>query len=268
MELGIAPSQAQRRSSASVGCTKSRETFPRAMQTHRILPCAALLCAVLTACNSQPVKLRSTATSATLSPQLDWSAFPLGPNDVLRMSVYGHEPLATPGTRVDMEGNLSLPMVGAVQVAGLSISEARAAISAAYAKYVVDPQVDLSVVQHGARRFYALGEFARPGAIEFDRPLTVMQAAAMAGGLTGRGVLDEVILLRGTPENLEIAVIDLETPDERGFLALKPDDVLFARRNNAGKFSDEIMPYLVAASSSLASVATVLLIEDRLAEGN
>jgi hypothetical protein len=63
-------------------------------------------------------------------------------------------------------------------------------------------------------------------------------------------------------------VIDLETLDERGFLALKPDDVLFARRNNAGKFSDEIMPYLVAASSSLASVATVLLIEDRLAEGN
>lgn len=235
---------------------------------HSRLSIACLALALLASCSSPPVKLRSTASEVTLSPKLDWSAFPLGPNDILRMSVYGHEPLATPGTRVDLEGNLSLPMVGAVPVAGLSISEACAAITAAYAKYVVDPRVDLSVVQHGARRFYALGEFARPGAIEFDRPLTVMQAAAMAGGVTGKGVLSQVILLRGSPENLEVKKIDLETLDERGFLALRPDDVLFARRSSAGKFSDELMPYLVAASSSLASVATVLLIEQRIAEGN
>lgn len=235
---------------------------------HRIhFALASLALCASSACQSQPVDLRTKQTNPTLSPKLDWSAFPLGPNDVLRVAVYGHEPLATPGTRVDMEGNLSLPMVGAVPVAGLSISQAREAIAAAYSKYVVEPRVDLSVVQHGARRFYALGEFARPGAIEFDRPLTVAQAAAMAGGVTSRGVLSKVVLLRGDPETLEVETIDLQTLDEKCFLALKPDDVLFARRSSAGKFSDEIMPYLVAASSSLASVATVLLIEDRLAEG-
>lgn len=228
---------------------------------------AGLALALLACCSSPPVKLMANAAAPTLSVKLDWSAFPLGPNDILRMSVYGHEPLATPGTRVDMEGNLSLPMVGPVPVAGLSVSAAREAITAAYAKFVVDPRVDLSVVQHGARRFYALGEFARPGSIEFDRPLTVMQAASMAGGVTGKGVLSQVILLRGSPEDLEVKTIDLEALDERGFIALRPDDVLFARRSSAGKFSDELMPYLVAASSSLASVATVLLIEQRLAEG-
>ncbi len=234
-------------------------------RTHLVLASIALCASV--ACQSASVDLRSTQTRPTLSAKLDWSAFPLGPNDVLRVSVYGHEPLATPGTRVDMEGNLSLPMVGAVAVAGLSISEAREAIAAAYSKYVVDPRVDLSVVQHGARRFYALGEFGRPGAIEFDRPLTVAQAAAMAGGVTTRGVLSQVVLLRGDPDTLEVEKIDLETLNEKCFLALRPDDVLFARRSNAGKFSDEIMPYLVAMSSSLASVATVFLIENRLSEG-
>ncbi len=234
-------------------------------RTHLVAATIALLASI--ACQSQSVDLRSTQKHPTLNPKLDWGAFPLGPNDVLRVSVYGHEPLATPGTRVDMEGNLSLPMVGAVAVAGLSISQAREAIAAAYSEYVVDPRIDISVVQHGARRFYALGEFARPGAIEFDRPLTVAQAAAMAGGVTSRGVLSQVVLLRGDPDNLEVAKINLETLDHKSFLALRPDDVLFARRSNAGKFSDEVMPYLVAASSSLASVATVLLIEDRLAEG-
>jgi polysaccharide export outer membrane protein len=225
----------------------------------------AFVCA---ACQGPATKLKTNVPEPTLSAQLDWGAFPLGPNDVVRVGVYGHDALATPGTRIDMEGNLSLPLVGAVHVAGLSSSEAREAVTQAYSAYVIEPRVDLSVVTHGARRFYALGEFARPGAIEFDRPLTVLQAVALAGGVTGRGAGKHAILLRGDPKSLEVEVINLSTLDRKGFLALRPDDVLFVRRNNAGKFSDELLPYLAGISSSLASVATVLLIEDRLSENN
>ena len=230
-----------------------------------LLVLALVLCA---ACrSSRPVRLETSAEQRTLATQLDWSGFPLGPNDIVRVGVYGHEELATAGTRVDMDGLLSLPLVGGVRVAGLSSHEAREAVTAAYAQFVVEPRVDLSVVEFGARRFYALGEFKEPGAIEFDRPLTVLQAVAMAGGVNGRGDASELVLLRGDPEHLEVELIDLETPDEKCFIALAPDDVLFVRRTRAGKFSDELLPYLAGISSSLASVATVVLIEDRISGG-
>jgi len=230
----------------------------------------AAACAVvcLGACQSEPVRLKTTAPERSLTTQLDWSGFPLGPNDVLRVGVYGQEALLAPGTRVDMDGVLSLPLVGEVPVGGLSTSQAREAVTHAYEAFLNDPKVELSVVTYGARRFYALGEFAEPGALEFDRPLTVLQAVAMAGGVTGRGDASKLVLLRGSPENLEVELINLEVPDRRGFLALRPDDILFVRRNSAGKFSDELLPYLSGISSSLASVATVVLIEDRVSGGN
>ena len=136
------------------------------------------------ACTSTPATPTPTAQISTLSTELDWSAFPLGPQDIVRVGVYGHGDLGTSGGRVDMEGNLSLPLVGPVKVAGLSVSQARLAITAAYAQFVKDPRVDVSIVNHSARRFYVLGEVARPGSLELERPLNVMQAMALAGGFT------------------------------------------------------------------------------------
>jgi len=215
-------------------------------------------------CASAPLDLGPQPAVSTLTTSPDWSAFPLGPNDVVRVGLYGQPDLGTLGTRIDMEGNLSLPLVGAVQVAGLSMSQAREAVAAAYTRFVVEPRVDLSVVTHGARRVYVYGEVTRPGALELDRPINVMQALALAGGFTPKADRDEVVLLRGVATELEWEILDAEDPTPRGFLALRADDVLFVRRSNAGKFSDEVLPYLSGISASLSTVATILLIDDRL----
>jgi polysaccharide export outer membrane protein len=212
---------------------------------------------------STPVPV-PTAAKSTFSTAVDPHAFALGPQDLVRVGVYGHDALGTAGTRVDVEGNLSLPLVGPVRVAGLSVSEARAAITAAYTEFVQQPRIDVSIVEPRSRRVYVLGEVAKPGAVELDRPLNVTQALALAGGFTARADRSEIVLLRGTPEALEVEVFDSEGPSERGFLALRGDDIVFVSRSNAGKFADEILPYLQGISSSLSSLATVVLIEDRL----
>lgn len=227
----------------------------------------SFLCAVVplvASCASTAPDLGPSTATPTLSSTPDWSAFPLGPNDVVRVGVYGQPDLGTSGSRIDMEGNLSLPLVGPVRVAGLSMTDAREAICAAYTKYIVDPRVDMSVVTHSARRVYVYGEVVRPGALELDRPVNVMQALALAGGFTPKADRDEVVLLRGLDTSLEWAVIDAEEPNAKGFLALRADDVLFVRRSNAGKFSDEVLPYLAGFATSLSTVATILLIDDRL----
>ena len=228
---------------------------------------AFLFCAALplvASCAAPAPDLGPSTATPTLSSTPDWSAFPLGPNDVVRVGVYGQSDLGTTGTRIDMEGNLSLPLVGPVRVAGLSMSAAREAIGAAYTRFIVDPRVDVSVVTHSARRVYVYGEVTRSGALELDRPINVMQALALAGGFTPKADRDEVVLLRGIDTALEWEVIDAEEPNAKGFITLRADDVLFVRRSNAGKFSDEVLPYLAGFATSLSTVATILLIDDRL----
>lgn len=246
---------------------------PPSIETHmthhrtrcaRALVAAALAAAIAAACSSPPIRIASTARTATITTKLSTRGFPLGPNDVVRVGVYGHDELSTAGTRIDDAGGLSLPLVGSVHVAGLSTEEARAALTEALAKFVNYPRVDLSVVNYNARRCYVFGEVARSGAIDFDRPMTLLQALSLTGGFSSKADRANVVVLRGTPDALEVEVVDLEQPGERGFIALAPDDLVFVRRTGAGRFSDEILPYLQGVSSSLSSAATVLLIENQL----
>jgi polysaccharide export outer membrane protein len=225
----------------------------------------------LAGCTSISEPMEATAAQSTLSNELTWDELTLGPNDVLRVGVYGHPELSAPphentasGSRVDGEGNLSLPLVGAVHVGGMHMSEARTAITAAFAQYVNDPKIDASVIEYAARRFYLYGEVQKPGAYAIDRPLNIYQALALGGGYTTKANRQQVILLRGTPDNLEVVRFDAESPQAQGFYALRPDDLVFVRRTGAGKFSDEALPILTGIASALGSIATLILIDDQL----
>ena len=198
----------------------------------------------------------------------------LGPNDVVHVGVYGHPELSSPdtlngfGSRVDPEGNLNLPLAGAVPVAGKSLTQAAEAVTAALATYVQEPRVHVTIVEWSARRYYVFGEVAKPGAFVLDRPLNAYQGLTLGGGFTRYADRDEIWLLRPeprhAPERFRAFPIDGATPDSSGLAALEPDDVLFVRRTGTGRFADEVLPVLSGISSSLSSVATVLLIEDRL----
>jgi len=224
------------------------------------------------ACSSQRDLPETTARVSTLSSDLATAPVTLGPGDLVRVGVFGHPELstsvlATPsGTRVDPEGNLSLPLAGAVAVRGLTVSAARDAIAVAFARYVKEPRIDLSVVEWQARRFYLFGEVQAPGAYVLDRPLDLYQALSYGKGFTAAARREEVVLLRGRSGNLEVHVFDGETPMVDGLVALQSDDFLFVRRSGAGRFSHEVLPVLQGVGSALGSIATVLLIEDQLSE--
>ncbi|HUG36092.1 MAG TPA: polysaccharide biosynthesis/export family protein [Candidatus Limnocylindrales bacterium] len=195
----------------------------------------------------------------------------LGAHDVLRVGVYGHPELSAlpyantaSGTRVDRDGNLSLPLVGPVAVGGRTMTEAREAITAAFARYIREPKIDVSVVEYAARRFYLYGEVREPGAYVLDRPLSLYQGLALGKGFTPHAKRGQIILLRGDAERFEVHVFDGERMSPEGMIALLPDDLVFVRRSRAGKFSEEILPILQGISSSLTSVATLFLIDDQL----
>jgi polysaccharide export outer membrane protein len=135
----------------------------------------------------------------------------LGPQDTLRIFVWGHPDLtpvtsnvttggfaSTPaGRTIDPRGNLFFPMVGEIRAAGLTVNEFRERLSKRLAKYIPDPQVEVDVAAFRSQRVFVAGAVNSAGAIPItDQPLRVIDAIANAGGALESADLYDVILTR------------------------------------------------------------------------
>ena len=122
----------------------------------------------------------------------------LSPNDVVLMTVYGEDDLATK-TIIDKNGMVMLPLLGQVKISGLTVGQATRQMQQLYDKdYLVKPQVNLIVEQFALRRFSVLGQVQRPGSFDFpqNEPVNLLEAIAMGGGYTRLGSPSKVTVRR------------------------------------------------------------------------
>lgn len=120
----------------------------------------------------------------------------LGPGDSVTVQVYG-QPDMTNTVYVGDDGKVPVALVGAVQVNGLSPSEAAKQIERALrdGNYLVDPHVTLTVVQTRSQRVTVIGEVRTPGRYAVESNTTVLDLLAQAGGTT-EASSDVVYVLR------------------------------------------------------------------------
>ncbi|MCY0389781.1 polysaccharide biosynthesis/export family protein [Robbsia sp. Bb-Pol-6] len=101
------------------------------------------------------------------------------------------------GYTVSPEGTVFFPYAGLVHVAGASMDEIRLRLTRALSKYIVKPQVTVRVLAYRSQQVQLTGEVKTPGALSItDRPMTVSDAIARAGGATATGDLQRVRLTR------------------------------------------------------------------------
>ncbi len=119
----------------------------------------------------------------------DTGDYALAPGDRIDISVL-EDPSLNRQARVRPDGKISMPLAGAIAVAGLTPEAAQGLIRRRLAKdFIEPPNVTVSLVAVGEEAslpaFYVLGEVALPGRFTFDeeKPVTVLQALALAGGL-------------------------------------------------------------------------------------
>ena len=143
---------------------------------------------------ASPSSAAPTSTSQQLSkpdPALDYR---LGSGDKLRVIVFGEDDLSGEFD-VTGSGKVSLPLIGQVQAAGLTLDEFEAEVTRSLKQgYLTNPKVSVEVLNY--RPFYIIGEVDKPGQYPYTNGMNVLNAVAVAGGFTYRAREDEVFITR------------------------------------------------------------------------
>lgn len=121
--------------------------------------------------------------------------YPIGPGDVLEISVPPIDELAKRTVRVEADGTISLPMLGTIKAGGLTQEQLRAELRDKLKTYMYNPDVEVFVQQYNSREVAVIGAVNHPGLITLTGPNeTVLDMLTRAGGLASAAA-DEVILL-------------------------------------------------------------------------
>jgi len=80
------------------------------------------------------------------------------------------------------DGSITLPLIGRVEVAGLSTPEVERRITAELKEYLPEPVVSVVIVGIDGNRAFVLGKVIKPGPLVISGPITVLQAISIVGG--------------------------------------------------------------------------------------
>ena len=123
------------------------------------------------------------ASQASLANYKDYQ---IGPEDLLAITVFGHDNLSRE-LRVSGQGEISMPLVGPVKVAGLTPAEIEKRLEELYgSNYLVNPQVNVVVKGYQHQRVAVTGAVEKPGSYEIIGPRTLLEVLALAGGFSSK----------------------------------------------------------------------------------
>src|SRR5213080_2129885 len=128
------------------------------------------------------------------------AGYVLGPNDYVGVEVFGEDDLRTNG-RLNPEGNLSVPLLGSVHLAGLTLTQAASKLTELYRRdYLVNPRVNISLLSFARRRFSVLGQVGHPGNFEMPEGslegIDLLEAIAIAGGYAPSAAPERITVRR------------------------------------------------------------------------
>jgi polysaccharide export outer membrane protein len=205
---------------------------------HRLISSTAvftrlLFCAIFVGClNILPVPLVSAETIVGQATAFDYR---IAPRDQIKFQITGEtdEPLLQ---RVSSGGEISVPLLGAVKVVGLTLRETETLIEKRYRDggYYLNPQVVLYFESYAPRIISVLGQVNNPVQVEFSierEQMGIVGAITRAGGFTRVAQTDSVKVMRTvdgkeTVFKVNVASYLNETAKDPEF-KLFPDDVVF-----------------------------------------
>jgi polysaccharide export outer membrane protein len=193
----------------------------------------AILCALFV---QEPAPAPSPAQSAPAD-------YRIGPQDILAISVFGHDDL-TQTVVVQNDGTLTYPLVGRIPAAEKTPKELESALTELLGQsFIRNPQVTVAIREYRSKTVLVAGEIAHPGTYPLAGGMTIVEVLAKAGPV-GAAAAAEVIVVRPRGEAhgpvlpsemtdsasvdiLRVNVRAIEAGNLTGNLVLRPNDTVF-----------------------------------------
>ena len=200
----------------------------------------------------------------------------LSPGDILDIDIYRRSDLKSELSLkkivVGPDGRVFIPMAGNILALNLTCARFSSEISRALADYLVEPVVNVALLEVKGNRVRVLGEVKTPGTYPIGAQTTALEGVLLAGGFTKDADPSEVILVRTIPKAEEqphdgqLAALDmqelLDKADVRQNAVLRQGDIILVPPNSAAQrtqlsqtFDDLLKPFL-----SVATVVSTIVI--------
>jgi len=107
----------------------------------------------------------------------------LGPDDQLVVRALDVAEFPEAPIRIDANGQINLPMIGRIEAGGKTIEQLEGEITLELKRYLLDPQVTVSIAEFRSRPVSVFGSITRPGVMQLRGPKTLWELISEAGGL-------------------------------------------------------------------------------------
>lgn len=175
----------------------------------------------------------SGAEAPPAPPAAEATDYVLQPSDLIRVLIF-QEPDLLREVRITQEYTITLPLIGTIDLRGRTVRQSEEIIRSLYDKdYLVNPQVNLTVLEYTQRTVQVVGAVNQPGAVVFppEQKMGLIEAIARAGGQSRIADLKRVRLTRtnaeGKAENQIINVDDMMKGNSNEQYLLQKGDVIF-----------------------------------------
>ena len=111
------------------------------------------------------------------------STYVLGPDDIIVIRALEAEEINDKPVRVDMSGNIRLPLIGRVHAAGLTIEQLENALTESLKSYVKQPQLSVSVNEYKSQPVSVIGAVGTPGVHQLQGRKTLVEVLSLVGGV-------------------------------------------------------------------------------------
>jgi polysaccharide biosynthesis/export protein len=138
------------------------------------------------------------------------NSYRLGPGDVIGIYIDKHPEDSVERVTVSPVGRVYFPLVGNVTVVGKTLPQLQEYFSNTVAEFIKEPRVTLSLLEASSAKIGVLGDVRQPGVLVLTRPLRVLDAITMAGGITETGSQNLSILRQFEDGRVQILSVDLK----------------------------------------------------------
>jgi polysaccharide export outer membrane protein len=171
----------------------SDEARPRSVKKHDNKEAVTHKEAASDARPVNPVEAASPSDEAAIQAQINsvyqsfYNGYRLGPGDILGIYIDKHPEDSVDKVTVSPVGRVYFPLLGSLVVVGKTVPQLQEYLTNAVAEFIREPRVTLVLIEAQSAKFGVLGDVKNPGLMVMTRPLRVLDAITMAGGILDTG---------------------------------------------------------------------------------